>query len=224
MTHPSTKKSHRLAHFSESRGGTRIVRHLPKLLSWFLTIECLALSLFSHPAYAEQPTTRPTSDWYSKIVPWVHPQEKELSATEPYFDPAEFIDSPLNQRESAFTFLITTRIFTGPVVGAGAATSDHSRAFHTLMNLPDAKEIFLDLFQRGNDIAKLYALCALRQLEDTKAFQERIKPFSNSKTKIHSHFGCMIYECDLRTLIPDIQSGYMPRSLLYPHGRPTRTP
>jgi len=121
----------------------------------------------------------------------------------------------LSTSANAFAFLITTRVFTGAVVGAGARRSDHARAFQTLMDEPEAKEIFLDLFQRGNEVAKLYGLCGLQLLEDSKAFRQRIEPFSNSKTEIWSEYGCLKYKCDLGTEIPRILSGQTPRSL-YP--------
>jgi len=168
-------------------------------------------------------TTKPATqatNWHRKLEPWVDNNARD-PVLDPGYDPAYvWLSEPgarVDQREGAFQFLLTTTTFTYEVEGACATVSYHARAFQTLVKQPDAKELFSDLLERGNDVGKLYGLCGLRETEDFLEFRKRIAPFRERRDVVASQFGCMVGKESVGSIAEGIVAGSTPRKLLHPY-------
>lgn len=172
------------------------------------------------PAASTKPATRPAS-WHEKIVRYPDPLEDELRddfGYDPAFASLEAPGGDVETREGAFRYLITTVTFAYEVVGAGASRSYQSRALETLAGQPDAGAIFLDLFERGGDVGKLYALCGLRHFEDSLDFAPRAQPFLQSQVTIRTFYCCFLGEDTVAHVADGIVHGHTSHRLLKPRG------
>jgi hypothetical protein len=162
--------------------------------------------------------------WHRAIEPRTEPAPPEIAddpvvASDPAYVWLFASGETVETREGAFRFLLSARVFTYQLVGGGAARSEHSRAFAVLFRQPDAKAAFLDLLERGNDAGKLYALCGLREFEETFAFLRRIEPYRASKAEITTHYGCLTRASTVGWVASGIVGGGTGYELLHPYAR-----
>jgi hypothetical protein len=199
------------------------------LLREFIPLALCTICIIGAPerARAADPTTRllattRPSDWHSHIQPFIDPDEEQFKSEMGYDPTYAFVSGPkvnLGNREDPFRLLITTRMFVYERVGGGGNISSHSKAFQTLLKQSDARELFLDLLDRGNDAAKLYALCGFCELEDAKVFRDRIAPFLKSEAELNSLYGCMLQSSSVRAIAKGIASGRTSRMLRDPYSK-----
>ncbi len=100
-------------------------------------------------------------------------------------------------------------------VGGGGNRSDHTVAFCTILDSPQADKIFKNLLS-NRDVplgSRLYALCGV-YWTDRKAFTQHLVEFRKSDEEIEWQNGCIVTRHRLKAILPDIESGRYPRALL----------
>ncbi len=117
-------------------------------------------------------------------------------------DIAHTFERPLS-REVAFEILLKTDVFARVIAGGPAirvssgdenfgvlAPSSQSVAFHVLREETDAREVFLDLLDRGTLAGQLYGLCGL-YLVDREEFHARLPKYLSEQAPVYFANGCV---------------------------------
>ena len=94
------------------------------------------------------------------------------------------------KKPDAKDLLLKTRDFVFGPVGTGGPISQEEMAFRKLMQAPTAKEDFKLLLRNGTNEAKLYALCALRELEPDR-YPEHAKALRSANPQVSVVAGCL---------------------------------
>ena len=93
----------------------------------------------------------------------------------------------------------------GVKLGQAPDSRETDGAFKTLLAQPDAKQQFVEVFEKGNLNGKCYALCALNQL-DPELFEGLAKRM-DGKQIVRIRDGCCEGESTVKDLLKSIVDG-----------------
>lgn len=181
------------------------------LLCVFLECWEVRLPLQSEPPTTRPATTQPVADasWHRRIpVEWeLSKQEREAIDSwrqmleEEGMDPdewprdVEFSDRYWNKRkeltkEDAFAILLRTETVADVAVGYGGDTPPQFYALAVLLKRPDAAAVFADLHERAQPAGRIYALCALRDL-DRETYASGLAALREANPVVQTFSGCI---------------------------------
>lgn len=92
----------------------------------------------------------------------------------------------------SFERLLNARRFTDDAIGDGGITPNEVRALRYLVREDNAMQAFVLLEERATLPGRLYALCALYEL-DPQRFGERVGAYRSSDATIEVQMGCTIF-------------------------------
>jgi hypothetical protein len=108
--------------------------------------------------------------------------------------------------QAAYTQLLSIDYFAFGGVGYAGTTSDGETAFRMVASTTNAFQLFSAALTNGNAQAKLYALCAIRQLS-LKDFDTHAKSVVTISPKVETMRGCMIGHEWTSNVVAQITSG-----------------
>ncbi len=109
--------------------------------------------------------------------------------------------------EQAYERLLGVKQFAFGGVGYAGTTSDGEQAFRAVRASTNAVQLFRAALSNGSNEAKLYALCAIRQM-DNRSFATDAKAFLRANPEVTTMSGCIVGHERAAAVVKRIAAGY----------------
>jgi hypothetical protein len=146
-----------------------------------------------------QPEARPPNSFDPHDAYFVGTEQSVLSWSKVY-------STLPNRSQEAFLRLATSRVFAASNLGLGGSPAPQGAAFRTLLQAPNAAEVFFDLVKSGQPYSQLYGLAGLFAL-DQERFRKVSRRFRFSRAKVWTWTGCVISEKKVPIVISEFSDG-----------------